>query len=122
MESKQQTGRLGERIALEYLEREGYEILEKNWRYRRTEIDLIARDDKVLVFIEVKTVSDITLGPPERNISRRKLKLYLDGASIYMEKIDHSEEIRFDFIGILLKDPRSYDLQHIRDAYWPDWG
>lgn len=117
--NQQIIGAQGEQIAVDYLEREGFEILDRNWRYRRSEIDIIAKEGNILVFIEVKTLQDDTQGSPESRITRRKMQLLYDAAGTYMEQINHDWEIRIDFIGILLQGSGSFDLSHTRDAYWP---
>lgn len=118
--SKQQIGLRGEQIAVEFLAREGYQILERNWRYRRTEIDIIAKFKEILIFLEVKTLQSEAHGRPERNITKRKMALLLDGASIYMERANHLGEIRFDVISIILTATDSFKITHFIDAYWPD--
>jgi len=117
--NKQITGDRGEQIAVDFLEREGYEIVARNWRHRRSEIDIIARLGKILIFIEVKTLRDDTQGPPEDRINTRKLQLLFDGASVFMEINNHPGEIRIDFIAIYLKEETSFEIRHIPDAYWP---
>ncbi|NNE30354.1 MAG: YraN family protein [Saprospiraceae bacterium] len=113
------TGQLGETIALEYLLREGFSLLEKNWRHRKAEIDLILQEGGTIVFIEVKTLQSDAHGSPESNITRRKLDLMWDAAGAYMDESGHMGEIRFDFISVILKSPDSYKVVHNRDAFWP---
>lgn len=114
-------GKRGESIAAAYLVKEGYEVLEKNWRHRRAEIDLIARKDEVLVFVEVKTRSTAWLRRPEEAVTQAKQALLANAASVYMETIGHEWEIRFDIIGIIYHGATSYDLQHYEDAFFPGW-
>lgn len=115
-----ETGRTGEKIAEEYLREKGYEILETNWRFSKAEIDIIARDkDEMLVFIEVKTRSYDYFGAPEAFVTPKKESLLFDAANRYMEMINHDWEIRFDVIGIILKDIGNYQLKHTEDAFYP---
>lgn len=95
-------GKAGEHLARTFLESKGYHILESNWRYRRAELDLIAKDAETLVFIEVKTRSTDLFGQPTESISDRKKRLLADAASAYMEHIGHEWAIRFDVISIIL--------------------
>ncbi|MCP3930910.1 MAG: YraN family protein [Bacteroidetes bacterium] len=114
-----ETGKKGEQLAREYLEKKGYRILETNWRHSRAEIDIIAKEEEVLVFIEVKTRSYDTLGKPEEFVTPHKEQLMVKAASVYMEKINHDWEIRFDIIAIIIPDKGEPVLQHIEDAFFP---
>lgn len=122
MTKAHQLGRLGESIAQQYLKEQGWMILEKNWRFSRAEVDLIAKDGQVLVFVEVKTRSSDYFGQPEEFVQEDKEHLIAGAAFAYMEKIDHDWEIRFDVIGIVFWNDQRYELKHIQDAFFPgDW-
>lgn len=114
-----ETGKKGENLAVAFLKKKGYEILETNWRFRRSEVDIIAKDKKILVFVEVKTRSYDYFGKPESFVSARKKVLLQDAASAYMRAINHTWEIRFDIIGILLHSPQHIDIKHFEDAFFP---
>ena len=111
------TGNLGEAIAETYLCSLGYEILERNWRFSKSEIDLIAKHEELLVFIEVKTRTYDYFGPPESFVSEHKELLIHEAASAYMDKINYDWEIRFDIIGILLDSNGTHKLEHFKDAF-----
>ncbi len=115
--SNLETGKYGEQLAEEYLVSLGYKILDRNWRYSRSEIDLIAMFEKILVFVEVKTRSYDFFGTPETFVSDQKELLIHEAASVYMEKINHDWEIRFDIIAILLNKNGTYKLEHFEDAF-----
>lgn len=112
-------GKAGEQIAHDYLVEKGYRVLEKNWRYSRAEIDLIAMEGELLIFIEVKTRSSQVFGEPEEFVSNQKEDLLSSAASAYMESINHDWEIRFDIIAILFQSEKSYSIKHIEDAFFP---
>lgn len=112
-------GKTGETLARRYLEGQGYRILEANWRYRRSEIDLIAMDGPILVFVEVKTRGTDVFGKPEEFVTARKEKLMVDAAIAYMESIGHDWELRFDIISILYRSETDYQLEHFPDAFFP---
>lgn len=114
-----ETGKKGESLAVKHLKKKGYEILETNWRFRRSEVDIIAKDGPILVFIEVKTRSYDYFGKPESFVSKRKKVLMMDAASAYMSKINHTWEIRFDIIGILLPKKKEAEIKHFEDAFFP---
>ena len=114
-----ETGKKGEDLAVKFLKEKGYEILETNWRFRRSEVDIIAKDGAILVFVEVKTRSYDYFGKPESFVSTRKKVLLQDAASAYMRKINHTWEIRFDIIGILMQNPTNIEINHFEDAFFP---
>ena len=125
MTEKQQLGKQGEDHALTYLEGLGYELLARNWRYRRAELDLIMKDADVLVFIEVKTRSTDAFGHPLEFVRSRQVTLLSSAASAFMETINHDWEIRFDLVSVIIsREDQSYSIEHIKDAFFPglnDW-
>lgn len=114
-------GKRGEKLAVDFLVNHKYKILETNWRYRKSEIDIIAKKNDVLVFIEVKSRSDDNYGRPESFVSDRKKVLMIDAANIYMEKINHDWEIRFDVISILFHNHMYQTIEHFKDAFFTGW-
>lgn len=119
MSNHLELGKKGEEIATNFLLKKGFEILEANWRYRRSEIDLIAKKDEVLIFVEVKTRSDDYFGRPESFVTDRKRALMIDAANAYMEEIGHEWEIRFDVIAIIYHNPVHQTIDHFKDAFFP---
>ena len=114
------TGEKGEALAREFIEQLGYIVQEQNWRYKRAEVDLIAKDGEILVFVEVKTRSTAIFGEPALAVSAKKQQLLADAASAYMEAVDHHWEIRFDIVSIILSED-SFELEHYKDAFFPGW-
>lgn len=112
-------GQQGEALAVTFLAEKGYQILETNWRYKRAEVDIIAKDGKVLVFIEVKTRATDYFGAPEESIGEKKQDLLADAAASYMEQVGHDWEIRFDYISIIYQDLGNFHLTHYPDAFFP---
>jgi putative endonuclease len=106
------TGREGENYAAEYLEKLGWTIETKNFYAAKGEIDIIAwKNERVLVFVEVKTRRDDNFGKPQEFIAR--------AAGAFMHKIGHEGAIRFDVIAIILKNGELRSLEHIEDAFFP---
>lgn len=114
-------GKSGELLAAAYLEQKQYQILEFNWRFSRAEVDLIAKDGEILVFVEVKTRSYDYYGPAEAFVTAHKETMMIDAAHVYMEKIKHDWAIRFDVIGVLLHADGKHEISHIEDAFFPSW-
>lgn len=113
------TGKHGEEIAAEHLRSLGFAILEINWRHRRTEVDIIAKDGEALVFVEVKTRAYDYFGRPEAFVDLKKEKMLALAAAAYMEKTAHEWEIRFDVVSVLMKNEQEWSVQHLRDAFFP---
>ena len=112
-------GRRGEEIAKDYLENLGYRILKMNWKYGRAEVDVIAEQNGVIIFVEVKTRTSTDYGQPEDFVSRKK-ELQLEFASTaFIEMKNHQGEIRFDIIAIVFENRDLYKINHIEDAFWP---
>ena len=111
----------GEELAIAFLKKKQYKILEINWRYSRAEIDIIAKDGDVLVFIEVKTRSTNLWGDPSLAVTPKKEKLLTAAASVYMENIGHEWEIRFDIISIIINGQQK-EIKHFEDAFFPGLG
>lgn len=114
-----ETGATGENLARALLEHKGYAILESNWRYKRAEVDIIAKDGETLVFIEVKTRSTDAFGKPEEFITPQKESLLVAAASAYMEQTGHDWAIRFDIISVIYRSERDYRIEHFEDAFFP---
>jgi putative endonuclease len=109
-------GNQGELSACTHLQKKGYSILEKNWRFDRAEIDIIAQIDDFVVFVEVKTRATNFFGDPVFFVDNRKQRLMIKAAEAYMEQIKLEKEVRFDVIGIVINDTGS-QLQHIEGAF-----
>lgn len=112
-------GKLGEKLAANYLTEKGYTIIERNWRINKLEIDLIASLGDTLIFVEVKTRSNIEYGHPELAVSPRKETLIAAAAKGYMKKIDHDWAIRFDIVSIVMHRNKQPDIRHLEDAFFP---
>lgn len=119
MAAHNELGQQGEKAALHYLIADGYEILETNFRLGKSEIDIIARQNEMLIFVEVKTRRSKVWGNPEDTISVKKMQLLMKAAYYYMEIIKHEWEIRFDVIGIVLPKNGHIVLTHFKDAFVP---
>ena len=118
MESKKQFGQRGEDLAVEFLMEEGYEILDRNWHFGHTEVDIIARDGSTLVITEVKTRSGNTYGEPSVAVDFRKQRILIFAAERYLFGHQLDLEVRFDIISIIIERGRTV-LEHIKEAFHP---
>lgn len=111
-----QTGQNGELIARQHLLQQGYSLLATNYRYKRAEIDIIAKKDNVLVFVEVKTRTTDNFGYPEEAVNAKKEKMLLDAAEAYIVATGWEQDIRFDIISVTLTTPPT--IVHFEDAFY----
>lgn len=116
----QEIGQKGEQLAEDFYRRKGYEILEKNWRYNHLEIDLIAANEKEIVFCEVKTRSNIDFGEPETFVTPSKQQNIIRAANIYVKLNRIDKDARFDIISITLNGEHT-NINHLPDAFQPRW-
>lgn len=111
-------GAKGENEASDYLQKNRYEILERNWRSGKAEIDIIAKEGDVLIFIEVKTRTNTSFGEPEDFVDSKKIKFLTSAAGDYMRAINYDWEVRFDIISIIIINPNRIKIKHIKDAFF----
>jgi putative endonuclease len=116
-EPRHAVGKAGEEAAVQYLCQQGYQILERNYRCRVGEIDLIARDGRTLVFIEVKTRRSQTFGPAAAAVTLEKQRHLVKASQVYLIQQRKADELcRFDVVTIELnaQKPR---IELIKDAF-----
>ena len=115
---KQNTGSEGEDLACLHLQEKGYEIIEQNYRFGHGEIDIIAKDQNILVFVEVKTRNNLNFGMPETTITQNKRKQIRKIASAYLyEKEIKDIDCRIDVVAILLNKNEKPYINHIKNAF-----
>lgn len=111
-------GKLGEELATQYLLREGYDILERNFVYDKAEIDIIAqKDEGVVVIVEVKTRNSAAFGNPQEFVSKSKIKLLVKAANEYIIVRQLDAEVRFDIIAVL-KNKKEERIEHFKNAFY----
>ena len=110
-------GTFGEDFAAKVLEQKGYEILDRNWRWGRYEIDIVARFRGLIVVAEVKTRRSNYFGEPEEFVSRAQQKRLVESANAYLEKKGLDDEVRFDIISIIYNSNQR-KVHHIEDAFY----
>ena len=115
MNAKNNLGRRGEQVAVEYLERAGLRILDRNWRCAEGEIDIVAAERQVLVICEVKTRSSTQYGSPLEAITRSKRARLRRLAVRWL--VAHGvlfDEVHTDVIGLVRDKLGHYELEHVR--------
>lgn len=110
-------GKLGEELAVEFLQKEGYEILETNWTFQKAEIDIIAKKENTLAIIEVKTRSSLDFGLPQDFVKPKKIQLLVKAVNEYVISNDLDMEVRFDIIAVH-KEGKTFAVEHLMDAFY----
>lgn len=110
--------RKGETAAEDFLEQLGYKIIERNWRHRHKEIDLVAIDGDELVIVEVKSRQGQVLDNPEMAVDRKKRRNLVFAANAYARMNRFSNEIRFDVVWVVYHGLLP-DIKHIANAFVP---
>lgn len=111
-------GRRGETLAAEYLQRHGFTILQRNYRFARAEIDIVAEKDGLLVFVEVKTARSLRMGDPITWVTERKQRQIALAAQHYLQThqiVDR--DCRFDVVGVVVRQGEPI-ITHIENAFW----
>ena len=118
---KKELGKKGEDLALRFLKKNGYRIFERNYVCKMGEVDIIAKEKDTLAFIEVKTRTSTTFGPPQLAVNSAK-QMQLSKVALYFLKEKGLEDVkaRFDVVAILL-GPRGAEIELIRDAFDVRW-
>lgn len=118
MKPASNTGKEGEKLAAEYLQEKDYQIVEKNYRYKRGEIDLIVQKDNLLVFVEVKARTNAGYGHPEEAVNVKKEEMIIKTADQYLIEKNWQGLIRFDIISIFFGKASSPEVVHFEDAFY----
>jgi putative endonuclease len=112
------TGDFGENMASFYLQQQGFEILDRNWRYKHLEIDIIASKVNMLHIVEVKTRTSIQFGFPEQMISKLKMQFLKNAAAHYQYTQPQWKWLQFDVIAIYKKPTEEWALAYFEDVYF----
>lgn len=113
--NRQRLGQRGEEIACKFLSAKGYEILSRNWRCNRVELDIVARDSQTIVFCEVKTRQSSMFGLPAEAITRLKRENLRRAALLWLSSsAQKSAPLRFDVIAVTFDAEAQPHITHIR--------
>ncbi|MBL7920972.1 MAG: YraN family protein [Bacteroidia bacterium] len=108
----------GEKIAKKHLVDKGYEVLEQNWRFKKYEVDIIARHHNFIIFVEVKARSTSDFGEPELFVTKKKQGFLIAAAHQYLTEKDIALESRFDIVSVLQLN-NTIQVKHLEGAFYP---
>ena len=117
MASHNQLGKEAERLAVNYLVQNGYEILHCNWRYSRYEIDIIAKKNELLRIIEVKSLKTSELRYPEESVTKNKFKYLARAADEFLFQHRQYRSLQFDILSIVLNPDKEPEYFLIEDVF-----
>lgn len=110
-------GILAEDLAVEYLKKNGYKILVRNFRFKKNEIDIIAEKDELIIITEVKARSTDAFILPQEAVTKTKIRSIVLAANHYLEEFDKNKEVRFDIITVLPDEKGKLVIKHITNAF-----
>lgn len=110
-------GKKAEDLAADFLLKNGYKILARNFRYQKAEIDIIAAKDNLIIICEVKARSTDVFNLPQESVNKKKIKLLVSAANYYLQEFNVLNEVRFDIISVLPDEKQNLTIEHIQDAF-----
>jgi putative endonuclease len=110
-------GKKGEQLAVDFLLENNYEIVERNYRFEKAEVDIIAKNNGFLAIVEVKTRSTADFGDPQDFVKPKQIKNLVKAVDEYVTVNDLDVEVRFDIIAII-KEKDGYNIEHLENAFY----
>lgn len=110
-------GKKGEQIAVDFLLKKGYDILERNYRFDKAEVDIIAQQNNILAIIEVKTRSTADFGNPQDFVKPQQIQRLVKAVDEYVQVNDLDVEVRFDIVAII-KAGKQFNIEHLENAFY----
>lgn len=117
MAKHNELGKKGEQLAVDFLLKNSYEIVERNYRFDKAEVDIIAKKDETLAIIEVKTRSSIDFGNPQDFVKPKQIQRLVKAVDEYVTVNELDVEVRFDIIAIV-KEGKRFNIEHLENAFY----
>ncbi len=127
MAEHNELGKLGEELAADFLQKNGYDIIETNFVFQKAEIDIIAQKGNILAVVEVKTRSSVDFGSPQDFVNPKKIKLLVKAIDDYVISNNLDLDIRFDIVAVTSsvrpsvsghKEGKDFIIEHLEDAFY----
>lgn len=117
MAQHNELGKKGEQLAVNFLLKNGYKIIERNYRFDKAEVDIIAQKEDILAIIEVKTRSSIDFGNPQDFVKPKQIQRLVKAVNEYINVNELDIEVRFDIIAIV-KEGKGFKIEHLENAFY----
>jgi putative endonuclease len=117
MAKHNELGKICEQLAVDFLLKNNYDIVERNYRFDKAEVDIIAKKDSILAIIEVKTRSTADFGDPQDFVKPKQIQRLVKAVDEYVTVNDLDVEVRFDIIAIV-KEGKGFKIQHLENAFY----
>jgi putative endonuclease len=117
MAQHNELGKKGEQLAVDFLLKKGYDIIERNYRFDKAEVDIIAKQKEVLAILEVKTRSTIDFGNPQDFVKPKQIQRLVKAVDEYVNVNNLDVEVRFDIIAIV-KEGKGFKIEHLENAFY----
>lgn len=117
MAQHNELGKKGEQLAVNFLLEHNYDILERNYRFDKAEVDIIAQKAEILAIVEVKTRSTIDFGNPQDFVKPKQIKNLVKAVDEFVTENDLDVEVRFDIIAIV-KEGKAFQIEHLKNAFY----
>ena len=117
MAQHNELGKKGEHLAVDFLLKNDYEIIERNYRFDKAEVDIIAKKNLILAIIEVKTRSTIDFGNPQDFVKPKQIQRLVKAVDDYVIANEMDVEVRFDIIAIVKKG-KGFNIEHLENAFY----
>ena len=117
MAQHNELGKKGEQLAVDFLLKKGYVIVERNYRFQKSEVDIIAKLGEILAIVEVKTRSSKDFGNPQDFVKPKQIQRLVKAVDEYITSNNLDVEVRFDIIAIV-KTVKGYEIEHLENAFY----
>ncbi len=117
MAQHNELGKKGEQLAVDLLLKKGYDIIERNYRFDKAEVDIIAQIKDTLAIVEVKTRSTADFGNPQDFVKPKQIQRLVKAVDEYVNANELDVEVRFDVIAIV-KSGITFEIEHLEDAFY----
>ena len=110
-------GKLAEDLAADFLSRKGYEIIARNFRWQKAEVDIIAKFEGKIIIVEVKALATDAFKEPHEAVNKKKIRNIVTAADEFLKETEREEEVRFDIVSVLPDEKGKLQITHIEDAF-----
>ena len=117
MAKHNELGKKGEQLAVDFLLENNYNIIERNYRFDKAEVDIIAQKNNTLAIIEVKTRTTADFGNPQDFVKPKQIQRLVKAVNEYVIVNELDVEVRFDIMAIV-KQGKSFKIEHLKDAFY----